>query len=247
MKSFGSPLLAGVCLLLLILALPASGEAEMREFTSQQGQKLKAELVANKGNGQVELRREDGRTFTVQASTFSLDDQAVIKAWAEKNPVKVDYRFDIKAVPEKVAGTRKNFGYKKVKNELWGYRVQLKNLARETVGDFKVEYRVFASNKADGAYISYEAGGYVPGETTLKGPYRYNETAEFLSKEVPLDMVDYDGVGDRYKDGLRGFMLRIKDAKGNVVLEWTTPTAGVKGKSWDSIPKAQEMRLPAAP
>jgi hypothetical protein len=37
-------------------------------------------------------------------------------------------------------------------------------------------------------------------------------------------------------------MLRIKDDKGKVVFEWTSPITTLRGKTWDSIPKTLEVK-----
>lgn len=242
MKKSTSPKFRWGVVVAMFLA-PLSTQAEMREFTNQGGQKIQAELISHNGAGMLDLRRADGRTFQISASTLSLDDQAYLKTWMEQNPAKVDYRLDIKASPQKIAGNRKNLGYKIVKNEVWVYNVEIKNLSRDTVADLKAEYRVFASNNADGEFSSYESlGGFVSGEAALKGPYRYNETATFKSKEMKIDTVDYSDVGGRYKDGLLGMMVRIKNAKGEVVVDWVTPTAALKGKTWDNVPKSLEIQ-----
>ncbi|MCB1088431.1 MAG: hypothetical protein KDM63_15390 [Verrucomicrobiae bacterium] len=206
---------------------------------------MKAELVNHDGKGVVELKREDGQTFKVQPNVFSLDDQAFIKTWMEKNPPKIDYRLEVKVTPEKIAGQRRDFGYKKVKNEEWAYKVEVRNLSRDEAANLTVEYRVFAKNEAEGAYSSSEMGGFHKGQAAVKGPVRYNETATFTTKSVNIDFVDYDGAGYRYKDGLQGVMIRFKDAQGKVVLDYVSPTTSLQGKTWDTVPANLEVKARA--
>lgn len=222
--------------------------AEPRTFTDQQGRKLDAELISHNGNGLLELKRADGQVFKLPAATFSAADQAHIQEFVSKNPARVDYHFDVKAATTKVTGVRRDFGYKKVKNELWAYKVDIRNLSRDTVGGLKVEYRVFVRNEADGSFAEMNAplDGYHSGEDSLAGPMRYNEIVSFTTREVSIDSVDYlsGSRKNRHVDSLRGLMLRIKDAGGKVVHEYVSPITTLKDKTWDSIPKSLEIKSP---
>ena len=224
------------------IAPNGSALAETRNFTDQKGRKMAAELVSHKGDGTIELRREDGKTFSVKPTVFSIEDQSYIKKWIEKNPPKINYHFDVKYEVEKLSGTRRDFGYKKVKNEELAYQVELRNLARNSVGNLKFEYRIFAKNEADGSFSSNDRGGFYKGSGVIKGPLRYNESETITTLGVQIDFVDYDGAGYRYKDGLLGFMLRIKDAQGNIALDYVSPTNTMKGHTWDAVNPKHEIR-----
>ncbi len=72
-------------LLLCLGCLSARAEPEYREFTSTDGQSIKAVVVNyDPGNGQVVIRREDGRKFTVPFDRFSADDQAYLTHWRDE-------------------------------------------------------------------------------------------------------------------------------------------------------------------
>ena len=233
----------------ILLCCGATGApAEYREFTDVQGRKVTAEPVSHNGSGLLEMKKEGGPLFQLEISRLSPEDQTFIQKWIDKTPAKLDYRFEVKAAADKVAGNRKNYGYKKVKNEMWAYKVEIKNVARNTVGagGLKVEYRVFVKNEAQGSFASDDMDGYHPGVITLTEPMRYNETLSFTTNEVPLDSVNYDYSTSRYSDALRGLMLRITDARGVVVHEYVSPITTLKGKSWGSIPKSAEIRTPQA-
>ncbi len=55
-------------------------KSQLREFTSKDGRKMKATLIAVDG-GKVTIRRADGRKFTTSATNFSSADQAYFKSW----------------------------------------------------------------------------------------------------------------------------------------------------------------------
>ncbi len=238
---FLKPLRAG--LLMLALGVTCCVQGEVREFTDVQGRKVVAELVSHNGSGMLELKKEGGATFQLEMARFSKEDQLFIEEWIAKTTAKIEYRFEVTAAPDKQAGNRQNFGYKTVKNELWAYKVDIKNVARNTVGGLKVEYRIFVKNGAQGAYASSELGGFHAGAHTLPADLRYNEMTSFITSTVPLDAVNYDtSSSSRFKDALRGLMLRIKDAKGQVVHEYVSPITTLRGKTWDSITKTLEIK-----
>ena len=241
-SSMTSVLTTLVCLLSLSFL-----KAEMREFQDPQGRKVMAELVSHDGVGMLTLKLQNGTPFQKTANQFSVEDQAYIAEWLKRTPATVAYRFDIKAVADKLAGTRKNLGYKTVKNELWGYKVEIRNTARNPVQNLKVEYRVFVKDEAEGSYASsaIRGDGFHAGEATVTGPLRYNGVGTFTTKEVPIDVVDYrysTNREDRHADSLRGLMLRIKDEQGKVIHEWVSPITTLRGKTWDSIPKSLEIK-----
>jgi hypothetical protein len=123
--------------------------------------------------------------------------------------------------------------------------VDIRNTARNPVQNLKVEYRVFVQNEADGSFASDDNSGFISGETAIEGPLRFNELGSFNTIEVKIDVVDYrysSSRRDRHVDALRGLMLRIKDTKGNTVQEWVSPITTLRGKTWDSIPKALEIK-----
>jgi len=233
-------------LLAFIVCVGASvSNAEMREFKDVAGRKVKAELLSHDGAGQLSLKMENGTIFQKVANQFSTDDQLYIAEWLKRTPATLNYRFEIKFTEEKIAGERKNLGYKTVKNELWAYKVDIRNTARNVVKNLKVEYRVFVQEGAEGSLPSSGKSGFHAGETTVAGPLRYNDVGTFMTREVPIDVVDYrysTTRQDRHVDALRGLMLRFKDAQGKVVSEWVSPITTLRGKTWDSIPKALEIK-----
>jgi hypothetical protein len=219
----------------------------LREFKDPQGRKVMAELLSHDGVGMLSLKLQNGTPFQKTANQFSVEDQAYIAEWLKRTPATVAYRFEVKATADKLSGNRKNLGYKTVKNELWAYKVELRNTARNAVQNLKVEYRVFVKDEADGSFASSDirGDGFHAGVASVTGPLRYNDAGTFTTKEVEIDVVDYrysTNREDRHADALRGLMLRIKDDKDKVVFEWASPITTLRGKTWDSIPKSLEIK-----
>ena len=209
--------------------------AQLRSFTNDNGTVIQAELVSHKGD-KVKLKRTDGKEFEVEPSIFSDDDEAFIKKWMSKTPAATNYNFKITTLKKKIEGTSVNMGYKRVKNDLWSYVISITNGSQDPVSKFTVKYRVFYTNAAEGAYSASSSdrgsGKMIEGSTDQDGELAYNRVFEFTTTPVQIDMVNYDGVGDRYKDQLTGCLIRIIDKNDNVIFDWVSPEVGMKGKSW---------------
>ena len=131
-----------------------------------------------------------------------------------------------------------------MKNEKWAYNVQLTNSSRDTAKNLTIKYKVFHSNQADGSYSAASsdtnAMGVTRGSAQLAAELPFNKTMEFNTKSVQIDVVDYDGAGYRYKDQLKGMMLRVETASGEVVFDWTLPISYLKGHTWESTEPAKK-------
>lgn len=209
--------------------------AQLRSFTNDNGTVIQAELVSHKGD-KVKLRRTDGKEFEVIPSIFSNEDEAYIKNWMSKTPAVTNYNFKVASSKKKVEGTSVNMGYKRVKNQLWSYVITVTNGSQDPVSNFTVKYRVFYSNAAEGEYSASTSDRASPkmieGSANQDGELAYNRALEFTTTPVQIDMVNYDGVGDRYKDQLMGCLIRIVDKNDTVIFDWVSPEVGMKGKGW---------------
>ena len=79
----------------------------------------------------------------------------------------------------------------------------------------------------------------VEGVQELKQDLEFNRTLIFKTLSVKIDVVDYDD-GERYKDELKGCLLRILDPQGKVITEWTSPGLSMKGKTWKNTTPRKE-------
>lgn len=210
--------------------------AEKRVFVSATGQTLEASLLSHKA-GKVTLERADGKRFEVVPSAFGVEDQLFLKEWMKSTPEKMTYLFGVVAAKEKVDGGFTDMGYKRIKNERWSYKIEVTNRSSDTMKGLTVLYRLFHTNYADG---EFSAGSTLApalmteGKETLAEELPYNKSSEFRTVPVQLDFVDYDGSGYRYKDELQGIILRIVDAHGQVVHEWSNQASPMKGRTWDN-------------
>lgn len=210
-------------------------KAEMRAFTNDSGYVIQAELLSHK-EGKITLRRSDGKEFEADPAIFSAEDEAYIKAWMEKTPASQNYNLRLSTQKKKVEGRTRNMGYKRVKNDLWSYVITILNNSQDAVSNLTIKYRVFYTNAADGDYSASSYGEspsrMIEGQAKLEAELAFNCKLEITTTPVQIDVVDYDGAGSRYKDELRGCLVRIINQAGDVVLDWVSPEVAMKDKTW---------------
>lgn len=223
--------------------------AEIRAFTNDNGTVIQAELVSHQG-GKVTLRRTDGKEFTVNPAIFSADDEAHIKAWMAKTPVIHNYNLRIDAEKKKIESNSRNYGYKRVKNDLWSFLVTITNNSEVPVSNLSIKYRVFYTNSADGSYgTEYSSSGdrmtfrMIEGTAKLDKELAFNRTLQFATTPVEIDVVDYD-YGNRYKDEVKGCLILITDQDGKTVLEWRSPEVAMKEKTWANTSRGERRHNP---
>lgn len=215
--------------------------AEIRAFTNDNGTVIQAQLVSHQG-GKVTLRRVDGKEFAVDPAIFSMEDEAHIKAWMAKTPAIRNYNLKIDVEKKKVDGTSRNYGYKRVKNNLWSFLVTITNSSQDPVSNLKINYRVFYTNSADGSYSSFEDRGkfrMIEGTAKLDAELAFNRTLQFSTTPVEIDVVDYD-YGNRYKDEVKGCLIQISDEHGKTVMEWCSPEVAMKERTWSNTNPSRE-------
>ena len=70
--------------ILLTMLLLITISSAQQEFTNKEGKKIRAEIM-NASESEVTLKRErDGKKFTIQLNTLSIDGLTAVKAWIER-------------------------------------------------------------------------------------------------------------------------------------------------------------------
>ena len=112
------------------------------------------------------------------------------------------------------------------------YEVTMTNASRDTVGPLKVEYVAFLENNADGDYqsASDEREILTKGKLDVDGQLKFNVSATLRTKEIKVEIIDYDYANRDWRDRLAGIMLRIFDADGKQVAEWKS--SEVEDRAW---------------
>lgn len=212
-----TPLLASLCLLAVVPALPA------HEFTDAQGRKLDAEIVSA-ASGQVVLKRvADGATFNVPVTTFSAADQKFISEWAAAN---TKYNFEVTYTKKKLNKTRTKRGAVTYEDETWIYKINIRNREPVAIGDLRVDYWCFRredSGKGKGT-ARIETSGSSKVASVLGSGTATVDTREIILHKQELDGGFYWANGDSalQSDGMGGFALRIFDKNNREVFNWAT-------------------------
>lgn len=217
-----------------VMAFVASSlaSAQLRPFTNDNGTVIQAGLVSHNGD-KVKLKRADGKEFEVIPAIFSDEDEAYIKKWMTNTPATKNYNLRVTTTKKKIEGASQNMGYKRVKNDLWSYVISITNDSQDSVTKLTVKYRVFSTNSAEGSYSSSDqvALHMIEGRAEQNAELGFNRTLEVTTTPVKIDLVDYE-YGSRYKDSLKGCLVRIVDQDDKVVLDWVSPEVSMKGKDW---------------
>lgn len=209
-------IIASLCLLAVVPVLPA------REFTDSQGRKLDAEIISAAG-GQVTLKRADGRTFNVAATSFTPADQKFISDWADAN---TKYSFDVTYTKKKLNSTKTKRGAVTHEEETWIYKISIKNRLPTAVGDLRVDYWCFRredSGKGKGAARIETSGSSKVAMIAGSGTASLDTTEIILHKEE-LAGGFYWANGDSaiQSDGMGGIAIRVFDKNGREVSKWAT-------------------------
>jgi hypothetical protein len=229
-----------------VIAASSMLDAQTRAYTNDNGSVIQAELVSHRGD-KVKLKRADGKEFEVSPSIFSDEDEAFIRNWMARTPTTQNFNLRVGAAKKKIEGNTTNLGYKRVKNDLWSYVISITNNSQESVSKLTVKYRFFHSNAADGEYSAstYDAKlRMIEGKAKMDAELAFNRTLEVTTTPVQLDLVNYSSGGSRYKDSLRGCVVRIEDEAGNIVLDWVSPDVTMKGKTWANTTPAKAGGAP---
>lgn len=156
--------LSALCSALLLCVSAAGGE--LRTFRNQKGDEIKAEVISV-GKEKAELKREDGKTFHVQISTLSDEDQKWLENWrATHRQVKLTFSSEIRRA---VTREEKNaaFGGGSLKGNDCTYQILLKNAGTDPSAAIRVETILFApaGSPAASACAASEVPAIAPGKS----------------------------------------------------------------------------------
>jgi hypothetical protein len=204
---------------------------EAREFTDVQGRKLTGNLVGVDA-GKATLKLAAGGLVAVDLAKFCAADQVYIQEWAAQN---VKYNFEVKLTREKKGAAKKKAddsplggilsSVLKEQEEMWAYKVSLRNLARADATGVEAKYWIFRredTGKTMAAPV-LEVSGSKAVPDIKKGA-----SVDLITDPVALYKTQFQG-GFPYVDGSRintsdkmgGLVLRLYK-EGTQIFEYTT-------------------------
>jgi SLA1 homology domain 1, SHD1 len=117
--------------------------AELRTFKNTKGEEIKAEMIGAT-DSRVELKREDGKKFSVPLTTLSEADRQWVAEWRKKHK---QYKVEVVAsIKRGISRVEKGgaFGGKDTKgNDCW-YVLNFSNKTTDPLSDLRIEYIIFA-------------------------------------------------------------------------------------------------------
>ena len=207
-----------------LCVLATNAVLSAREFTDLQGRKLDAEIISASA-GQVTLKRNsDGRMFSnVPANSFSEADQKFIADWAAAN---INYNLEVSYTKKKISETKKKMNNTTYEQEVWVYKINVKNRLPVALSDLRVDYWCF--RREDGGKGKGAARLETSGTTTI--PFLAGsgtvtvDTSEIILNKQKLDAGFYytNGARDIQADGMGGLAVRVFDKAGKEAHSWAT-------------------------
>ena len=169
--------LASIILFLALLFTPGFA----REFKDAKGRTIHAKLVAHAGTSVVIDR--GGKEFVVPVTMFSIDDQAYIADWIEKNPGAVRYKFDfytdLKREHARQVKEPGSMTEDKLKVMPYTYEMIVYNKETTSVQDIEVRYEIYVADFVDTtnkAYTRLAVGGEKTEKLqTVAGSFKIDE------------------------------------------------------------------------
>jgi len=138
-----------IALVIMSVSICVDARSPYREFTDQQGRKIKARVLDyDEKSDIVRIQREDGKTLRVPTSIFSLKDQVYIHDWEYINGFESDQKLRITCEKKVI---------EKWKKEDWrDIRYDTGDVERELVKTTKYEKTAFVLNFHNTTKLLYE-------------------------------------------------------------------------------------------
>jgi hypothetical protein len=214
----------------MVMAALHSSQAELREFTSADGRKIKAEIL----HGTTELvtiQLENGSQVSSKISVFSEDDQKFIKTWIETQPPKINFNFDIKYKKLKDSEKQSSTKSHKITVEKWYYELGFSSRNRIELDDLELRYRMFVQSEHEKGRS--EKAIYIADGLLKVASMAPNAKANLNTTTVPLTTSklkpEYEyknGERDRLSDDLAGLWVKVFH-DGKCVWEFKSPHKAV--------------------
>lgn len=237
-------------ILIFAAFLQTSHSQEFRNFSNTSGKVIKAKIVSATAE-EVNLVMENGRNITAGVQYFSPEDQAYIRAWAKKNPIVVNYQFDVSA-------SRKRTDRDEVKEsaimatyETWVYNVKIENRSRTAnhkgadLKGLSLHYNIVLTPKAQAKRASSLLKGTSgSGKHRVKkgkvsmGTLSYLDKMEYPTNNFPISKSELapgyyypNGGKDNREDDLEGIIIKILKGK-DVIFEKAIGSKALENIRW---------------
>jgi hypothetical protein len=225
----------GLLLAWAVLSLAGPAAAEPRTFTDREGRSITAEIV-DTTSSVVRIRRDDGRLFEIAKSTLSTADLEYVAEWERQR----DFAFggiEVATRRARLESDRSNTKSSARHDEVWCYRITIKNGSRARLEGLTAEWRVFYIDDTAKAVRDKLPLKRLNGRTNL-GVLEAGGSTEVETSTVRLQTVERKagqgggGSGKRkIEDSLEGVWVRVLRGS-EVVAEYSSPGSLQKTEAW---------------
>lgn len=219
-------------------AFACQGFAAPMELTDSQGRSIKADIQAVVGDT-VTIRRNDGHEFVVDISMFSLESQALIRAW-EKTSVYT--KADVLRITSQAVNGKRNktqSGATEVTKWMAHYKITLENREKVPMKNLRVEYRYWVFDQAVAAQKRSQGTRRLEkGKIDVEFIDRWDtlevrtEETELIETELASGWYYAGGGDDDSKDKLDGIWVRVYHGD-ILVTEYASTDSIMREHKWD--------------
>lgn len=177
---------------------------EYRTFTAADGKTVNAQIVAVR-NGQVELKRENGRLVKVSPTVFIEEDQQYIKEWSDLQGFMSDFMLRVNCTEETLETWKtedwKDVEYengdvdrelmKETRHRRVAYKITLENKGDEPLENLRMEYVIYYEQSEESWEKPVTKQEALSGKTDIE-PIPVRKKSEITSESVAVfqDYID---------------------------------------------------------
>tara|TARA_R100000027_G_scaffold67314_2_gene65537 strand:+ start:14564 stop:15310 length:747 start_codon:yes stop_codon:yes gene_type:complete len=213
--------------ILLLSCAGLRGENE-RTFTNQSGQTIKASLESFDGE-YVEIRRSDGRFFTIPVETLSEEDQKYINLWEIGRGVADERKFLVSIDKDYSDEAKKSYRGYIQETKKGFYEIELENKTGTLCNGLKVDWairleKVGVGKSKDRKNDKWVAGKFASIDLPDDGvKLLTTDTVTLVETKLKSGFYWVEGGPEQSRDRLNGIYLAIY-LDGEIVREFSSPS-----------------------
>ncbi|MGE9290940.1 MAG: hypothetical protein ACQKBT_08120 [Puniceicoccales bacterium] len=239
-------ILSLLCGIVTVGGLSPALLGESRTFTNQEGQTIEATLESV-DDGFVEIRRDDGRLFTIPLATLSKKDQDYVEGWLTGRALSDERRFEISAKRFDENETTSSPTGLLVEERDGFYEITLENRTDTDLEDLEVHWAMRVEKTSPGAVKGRKTDvwtkGKIPNVDVDDDEEVELETERVLLREVKLKP-GYVWISDAPKnsrDKLDGIYVAIF-YNGEMVREYSLPSGALE-EGRDALRQEEQEKI----
>lgn len=175
--------------------------AEPREWTSADGKKITAELVAFKDGSATLRRTSDNRVFVVPSKNLSETDAKFLDSWKGNplRPLTITVDVKMEQLDSKQTTWKTDYGsYAKEAAFMRGLKILAKTTDGTANPEVVLKFAFLGTDQSTNTQVAYDAG-FMP--FRVEAGHGYSDLV--FSDAMTNSDQNYAALGERYKDGIK--------------------------------------------